>query len=362
MAYKERFKQARELNRLTQAQVADVVGVNQSAIAHIENGRRVPTADLIQGIAQATRVTSAFFERKPVAPFPPGSLTYRARSVARAADRGQAYQFVSLLVEQTQIMADHLSLPQLLLPQADNPVEAARLTRTAWEVDPLIPMPHTINLFERHGGVTFNLPIVLDRIDAFSTWAMVDGERPVIALSAGCPGDRIRFSVAHELGHLVMHKGQETPNLEREANLFAAELLLPSDAMLRTLSENLTLSNAARLKGRWGVSIQMIVRRARDLGVITERRYRSLFKQIGMRGWRKAEPVEVAAERPRLYRQMAEMIYGSGPDTPMKFAAASDIRVGLAEDLLGQYNLSLSASDLNSTEPYRAGILANSNN
>ena len=123
MAYKERFKQARELNRLTQAQVADVVGVNQSAIAHIENGRRVPTADLIQGIAQATRVTSAFFERKPVAPFPHGSLTYRARSVARAADRGQAYQFVSLLVEQTQIMADHLSLPQLLLPQSDNPVE-----------------------------------------------------------------------------------------------------------------------------------------------------------------------------------------------------------------------------------------------
>ena len=56
------------------------------------------------------------------------------------------------------------------------------------------------------------------------------------------------------------------------------------------------------------------------------------------------------------------MIYGSGPDTPMKFAAASDIRVGLAEDLLGQYNFSLSAGDLNRTEPYRAGIVANINN
>ena len=325
--------------------------------ARIEDGTTAsPSLDLIDAIALETDVRPAFFEREPVPALPPGSLVYRARSKVSASERHQASQYVRLLVEQMQEMATRLSLPQLRLPQADDPAQAARLTRVFLSLDPLRPVPHLVNTLERHGIVVLGLPFEMQKIDAFSTWAIVDGERPVITLSSGNPGDRIRFSVSHELGHLVMHRGLNRPgqDIERDADKFAAEFLLPEQPMRQILSEQLTLANAAKLKARWRVSIQTLVRRARDLGVITDRHYRYLFEQIGRRGWRKTEPVDVPVERPRLFRQIAEMVYGT--DEALGLANGAEIKVALARTLLDQYDDSyIATSQLTDTEPYYTG-------
>ena len=224
--YSDRVKQARELKRLTQKQVADAVGVNQSTIARIEDGTTLsPLYDLLSAIAHETDVTVEFFRREPVKPFPKGSLVYRARSRITLGEQNQAHQYAKLLVEQTQRMGKRLSLPALQLPICEDPAQAARLTRGVLGIAPLIPMPHLVNHLERHGIVVFGLPFMMEKVDAFSAWAEMDGERPFVALSGDCPGDRTRFSVAHELGHLVIHKGLDGRNqdLEAEANQFAAE-------------------------------------------------------------------------------------------------------------------------------------------
>ena len=338
MIFRERIKQARELKKLTQAQLAAAVGANQSTIAHFETGRASPSEGLVELIALETGVKPKFFERPPSPPIPLGSLTYRSRSSVSAGERDQAHQYLALLVEHMQQMCIKLNLPIMKLPKPmDDPVQAARLTRISFAIDPVRPVANVISAMERHGIVVFALPLKLEKIDAFSTWAKIDDERPIVALSYVSAGDRIRFSSAHELGHLVMHKGvhKHVQELEREANQFAAEFLLPEQAMREVLSESLNLTAAARLKLQWRVSIQMLVRRARDLGIITQRRYRYLFEQIGARGWRLTEPVEVPVERPRLFLQLAETLYRE--DCVIEMAQAGDTEPKLAQELLSQY-------------------------
>ena len=77
---------------------------------------------------------------------------------------------------------------------------------------------------ENSGVIILNLPRDIPKIDAFSTWAKLDEERPIIALLAGRPMDRIRFNIAHELGHLVLHRSLRSSLklVENEANEFAS--------------------------------------------------------------------------------------------------------------------------------------------
>ena len=348
-----RVKQARELNRITQTQIATAAGTNQATIARIETNRMpFPPPDILESIAEQTGVTVDFFSREPMEPLSEGSLVYRAQAKPAAATQRQALQYAALLVEHTLAMSRKLSLPKLHLPAGEDPCYLAHATRQCLKIKPDTPVPHLINRLERHGVLVFPLPVKLEKIDAFSSWVEIHGPRPFLGLSKDCPGDRTRYSVAHELGHLVLHKGLDgrTQNLEDEANQFASEFLLPENAMIHTLSSNLTLSQAIHLKRRWKVSIQAIVRRARHLNIISERRYRQLFTQISARGWRKAEPEEITLEQPRAFSKMAEMLYKT--DCKLELAHAMEISIPTATSILSLYGNSSIDRGLPKTEPY----------
>ena len=344
MIYAERIRQARMIKGLTQKGLAIQVGVSQVALSKYETNKAIPSPSVALAIAIATGVAPEFFERLPPAPISIGSLAYRARASTKVSRREQAHQFLSFLVEQTRQMSASRRLPELRFPNPlGDPLQSARLTRVAFGIQPHRPVSRLVNVMERHGGVVFGLPLAWEGIDAFSTWATIDVERPVTALALGSAGDRRRYSTAHELGHLVMHKGvRDYPvELEKEADQFAAEFLFPAEAVRKAITKPLTLELAWALKSRWGVSMQMIVRRGRDAGVLSEWHYRGLFQQIGAKGWRTREPVEIAIERPRLYRQLAETIYGQEYEKRM----ALDYCVGgaLAKSLLSQYDASYNA-------------------
>ena len=144
----------------------------------------------------------------------------------------------------------------------------------------------------------------------------------MIVVAATTAGDRRRFSVAHELGHLVLHHTPEgTPHaLERQADAFAEAFLLPAAAMREVLVPPITLTTLADLKARWGVSLQALIRRAHTLDRLTPSQYRSLATQLGARGSRTWEPITVPVERPRALRQVAELLYG----VPMNYRRLAD--------------------------------------
>ena len=110
--------------------------------------------------------------------------------------------------------------------------------------------------------------------------------------------------LSHELGHVVMHR-IPTENLEEEANEFAAEFLMPKVDIINELRP-FSLPRAVALKSKWRVSIAAIVKRAYDLGVISNSKYTSLFREINYRGMRMEEPVSLPNESPSLFKRVVE--------------------------------------------------------
>ncbi len=141
----------------------------------------------------------------------------------------------------------------------------------------------------------------------------------------GVPGDRQRFTVAHEIGHLGLHTGLPAPEtaeqtrlLERQAHRFACAFLAPGDALMddwESRGGRVTLSTLAELKATWGVAIRALVVRFQQLGVISGDQATSLYKQISKRGWNKAEPVHTTNEQPVwLTRALERRVGAAGPD------------------------------------------------
>lgn len=152
------------------------------------------------------------------------------------------------------------------------------------------------------------------------------------------PGDRQRFTVAHEIGHLVLHAGLEAPlapteanRREQEAHRFASAFLAPGDAVLddlHRLGGRVTLSTLTRMKEKWGYSVKAFVVRFRQLGVIDDDHARSLYKQISARRWNKVEPVAVGNESAVWFSKAASQM-GSIAGTPA--TRSMSLRSGLGE-------------------------------
>ena len=320
----ERLRQARELCGFTQTELAELIQVEQPLIAQVEGGKKQPSERILEAIALATGFPPSFFKQMNGSDFPAGSLLFRAHAFVGKLQRAQAHRYAEVLYEAVEKMERGIKTLPLRLPRvAGPPTEAARITRSELGLSPDRPVPHVINVLEKGGVLVLALPVVLEGRDAFSGWAGLDPAKPVIVVSGGKPGDRIRFSVSHELGHLVMHRGwQGDPKeLEQQANSFAAEFLLPEEGIRYDLVPPVTLTSLAELKPKWGVSLQALIRRAKDLEIISLRQYRYHFEQLGARGWRLREPSNLAlpVEKPRAFRKMAELLYGHPVDV-RKFA------------------------------------------
>lgn len=118
------------------------------------------------------------------------------------------------------------------------------------------------------------------------------------------PNDRIRFSLAHELGHMVMHMETPPPSVEiaeEQADSFASQFLMPEDE-IKPMLYNLKMTTLAELKRRWNVSMRSLIRRAKDLNTISKDTYRYFQMDFSRRKYNKNEPVPLPAEMPSLVK------------------------------------------------------------
>ena len=276
-----------------------------------------PAVGTVAGIARATGFPIGFFNLGALPDMPEGRFRRLARGTSKDAKRvrAQVRQVVEIVDRADSTPGVHL--PSVLIEPITElsdiqAIETLALRiRSALGVGATDPIPNVIRALERAGIIVIRLPGDAKDHSGFSTWP----SRPLIALMAGNPGDRDRFTTAHELGHLILHTQRpfvESKQAEAEANRFAGAFLLPKQAAREAFRPPITLRVLMGVKAAYGISIAAAARRALDLNLITQPHYVSIQKQISARKWRKNEPVDVPQERTILIAKAVDAIVGEG--------------------------------------------------
>jgi Zn-dependent peptidase ImmA (M78 family) len=200
-----------------------------------------------------------------------------------------------------------------------DPEEAAEVLRREWIVG-VDPIENISQLLEDK-GIRVGEIDAPDGFDACAFFADGSDKKPVIVGRCnGIPGDRQRFSYAHELGHILLDV-DDTVNEELACHRFAGAFLVPRVSFLSDIGDrrnDLSISELFLLKQKWGVSMQVLIYRAKHLDVISDFRFRSLLRLFRKRGWHRCEPdPQIPREHPErfdlmVYQSLAEGIIGLG--------------------------------------------------
>ncbi|QIK82977.1 ImmA/IrrE family metallo-endopeptidase [Sanguibacter sp. HDW7] len=313
----EVLETARRARGMTQGDLADMVGVQQATLSRWEKGLREPDEVDVQRLADALGVTPRLLLRGDRMRGGIAAAAHmRRRATAKVSIWRQLEAQLNMLRLHTSTLAEEVSLTaERAVPTLDpierDPSEIAGMVRLQWQM-PLGPVASVTSWMESAGILIVEHDFgPAARVDGLSQWA---GDHAVVLLNSATSPDRKRLTLAHELGHLVMHAQHPTDDMEGDANEFAAEFLVPAHEIRSMLRGRLTLSRFVELKRYWGVSIAALVMRAHSLGAISDAEKTSLFKQISARGWRINEPAndEIPVERPRLARHIADSMVAGG--------------------------------------------------
>jgi Zn-dependent peptidase ImmA (M78 family)/transcriptional regulator with XRE-family HTH domain len=301
---------ARQVRGYTQGELADKTGVSQAYISRIE-GRMLNAAD--DFVDKASKLlempTDLFFQNDEVRGVGSACNYHRKRESLNRVDWYRITARLNLLRIHTsrllrgvEVAAAH-RFSNIELDHNTPPERVAIMIRQFWKM-PVGPVRSVIKSIEDAGGIVFKMPFGTDRIDAISQ--SLPGQPPLFLVNSAIPGDRLRYTLAHEIGHIIMHDKAPSDDIEREADKFAAEFLMPEHDIRHDLFGFSLQKAASTLKPFWKVSIAALMRRARDLKVITDRDYVNNCKRMSAMGYRKNEPVIIPPEEPSILKSIID--------------------------------------------------------
>lgn len=300
---------ARESRGWTQTDLANAIGVRQAKICKYELGTLEVSQSDLDAMARALDYSPRFFEQADRIYDPSSSLLFYRKRVAIpvkvqrriCGEMNVRKMQVAQLVRAAKVETEH-KFPSIPPEEFGGSARrVAQRVREVWKLS-LSPIPFLTQVVEDCGGVVILMDFGTKLVDG--THLFVSGLPPIFFMNSRVPGERYRFSLAHEVGHAIMHPSTGRDE-EADANEFASEFLMPRRVISADL-RNLNLNNAGRLKRVWKVSIAALIRRARDLNQIPESTYRRLFTRLSATGQRTNEPWPIPMERPSLFDRLLE--------------------------------------------------------
>jgi Zn-dependent peptidase ImmA (M78 family) len=298
----------RESRGLSQIDLAHLLNVTQGRVSKIEHGLLEVPPDLLTRLSSVIQYPEEFFYESTDI-YPPGVHLYRKQKTFSQKSLSKLIAVMNirrLHVEKLLVSAaiETTPLPQCDLDEYGSPEEAARAVRQYLQI-PYGPIDNITTMIEDMGIIVIPYPVGTNKLSGVSFpinhscyFALVNSEMPC---------DRYRYTLAHELGHLVMHRLPSQDDMEEEANRFAGELLMPARDILSQLPK-LSIQRLATLKPYWKVSMGALLEHAYRLGQVTERHHRFIRAELTRLGYHRREPTEldIPQEQPTLFSELLQ--------------------------------------------------------
>lgn len=296
---------------MTQEDLADQLGITQAALSRYENNLREPDNDMLERMSRILDVsvpflTHAFRLQGAIA----ADAHMRRQKTTKASDWKLAeaklnlYRMRAAFLLQRVPMTSQNHVPTFD-PDDTTPADAARILRAQWKM-PIGAVRNLTRWVESAGVIVVEQDFGTHRMDGLSQWA---SDYPVVMINSALPADRKRLTLAHELGHLVLHNTYIDADVEAQANEFAAELLMPAH-IIESEFRNLTPAKLLAMKQVWGVSMQAIYERAYRMGKVSTGDRQRFYRSMNARGWKVNEPGSdrIPPETPELAQSIGEML------------------------------------------------------
>ena len=308
MSIGERIKSARMMAGQSQRKLADLADISPMAISKYERDLDTPGSSVLLRLAKALNVKIEYFFRSTTITL--SEPAYRSKAslstnegssiIEQVQEWLERYIDVEALLEMTPTLQSPAKLHVESLEEIE---DAAIRLRDAWQLG-LDPIERLIEVCEDK-GIKIGLIKGYENFDALTLWA--NNTIPVIALQCDMPGDRQRFCIAHELGHLLL---DVAPHIDEEkaAHRFAGAFLVPrpsAELELGPKRHTLGLAELQLLKQKYGVSMHTWIYRAKDLAILSEADATTLSRRFNQQKWQREEPGKVLpSEKPQRFKRL----------------------------------------------------------
>ena len=349
----ERLKIARIWRNLSATQLADFTGLSRQTISMLENGKLMnPEFATVQRLSEKLEFPVTFFLEETKIDINESTTYFRSLLTTKKKYRIEQEEKIKFIAVVYNMLSKYLEFEKLNLPKVPinaTPQEAANILREHWGLGNN-PIDNIVYLAENNGLIVTDFETATGDVDAFSHKITSDDmETYLIGYSKNKrTAARIHFDVAHEIGHILLHnwredlecmEKEEFKEIELQAHTFASAFLLPEEEFRKDVSPYATnLAYYVELKKTWKVSIAAMIRRAKDLNIITTDDYSRLMRNMQKQGIRKNEPLddELVTSEPSLLRQAINILFEQKVFTPSEFL----------EELSREYGLTLYPKDI----------------
>lgn len=355
----ERLRTARLYRNYTITSIAEELGITKQMISKYENDKTVPSSEMLLKLESILSFPRNYFFENDNENIKIGNTYFR--SLASTSKKDQEVQNIKLvyLSKIYRCLADYINFPKLNLPELsevilEDPEKASLEIREYWKLGNT-PITNMVRLLESNGIIVSTNKTNITSIDAFTQKQEFGGEDFYFVVLGQDKGNAFRrqFDAAHELAHILLHDPflnlnevdkDENREMEKQANEFAAALLLPKEEFIRDASMHpADLNHYLYLKKKWNVSVSAMTVRAYNLDLISYNQYHYLQRQISQRKWRKEEPYdrEVAPSSPILLKKATLMLLEnkkiSGPELLDRLSTKYNLTINAEEfeDLIG---------------------------
>lgn len=372
----QRLKEALQFREKKMTELADETGISKQSLSLYANDGNVPPFDNVIKIARALDFPTDFFMSEDLCTASTGNTYFRSQASATKKSRNAQKIKLEYVSKMYEVILNYMNVPELNIPdtsainvpedianvdsdQAVNEIEKlAKLVREHWDLGNG-PIDNLQYALQSNGIIVTGFRDVDTDIDAFSQQITIDGKVVyIIALAIGSkPIERLRFDMAHELGHILMHTwGEDNEDIskdefnarEKQANMFASALLLPNETFSKSVSAYPTnIDYYLALKKKWKVSMQAMMYRARQLDIISTNQFQYMMRTMSKNGNRTHEPGDKPGEiGDTIFQAALDMLFEGGYLTVRE----------LLKDF-GRYGIYLSQHDLENLMYLREGTL-----